>query len=51
VGRTAGCRVWHENSVVKIYDNKGDVIGARKLFSFMVKQGSCMKKSDWIMHD
>jgi hypothetical protein len=51
VGRTIGCRVWHGNSTVKIYDNKGNVIGARKLFSFMVKQGSCTKKSNWIMHD
>jgi hypothetical protein len=51
VGRTAGCGVWHENSSVKIYDYKGDIIGARKLFSFMVKQGSCKKKSNWIMHE
>jgi hypothetical protein len=51
VGRTAGCGVWHENSTVKIYDYKGDAIGVRKLFSFMVKQGTCKKKSDWIMHE
>ncbi|XP_059451331.1 NAC domain-containing protein 19-like [Corylus avellana] len=51
VARTAGCGVWHENSSVKIYDDQGDVIGARKLFSFKVKEGSCMKKSNWIMHE
>jgi hypothetical protein len=37
VGRTADCGVWHENFAVEIYDYKGNVIGARKLFSFMVK--------------
>jgi hypothetical protein len=31
--------------------NKGDVIGARKLFCFKVKDGSTMKRSDWIMHE
>jgi hypothetical protein len=51
VARTAGCGVWHENSTNKIYDNQGDVIGARKLFCFKVKEGSRMKKSDWIMHE
>jgi hypothetical protein len=52
VARTAGCGgVWHENSSDKIYDDQGDVIGARKLFSFMVKEGSCRKKSNWIMHE
>jgi hypothetical protein len=51
VSRTAGCGVWHENSSDKIYDGQGDVIGARKLFSFNVKEGSCMKKSNWIMHE
>ncbi|XP_059432120.1 NAC domain-containing protein 41-like [Corylus avellana] len=52
VARTAGCGgVWHENSSDKIYDAQGDVIGARKLFSFKVKEGSCMKKSNWIMHE
>jgi hypothetical protein len=49
--RTAGCGVWHENSINKIYDSQGNVIGAKKLFSFKMKEGSCMKKSNWIMHE
>ncbi|GLT65501.1 hypothetical protein SLA2020_379310 [Shorea laevis] len=51
VARSAGCGVWHENSSDKIYDYQGDVIGARKLFCFKVKESSCMKKSNWIMHE
>jgi hypothetical protein len=51
VARTAGCGVWHENFSDKIYDNQGGVIGARKLFCFRVKEGSCMKKTKWIMHE
>jgi hypothetical protein len=51
VARTAGCGVWHENSSVKIYDNRGDIIGARKLFNFNVKEGSTTKNSSWIMHE
>ncbi|XP_062173458.1 NAC domain-containing protein 41-like [Alnus glutinosa] len=38
VARTAGSGVWHENSSHHIYDEEGDVIGARKLFCF--KKGS-----------
>jgi hypothetical protein len=44
VGRTADCGVWHENSAVKIYDYKGNVIGARKLFSFMVNK-ACARRN------
>jgi hypothetical protein len=51
VARTAGCGVWHENCTVKIYDNRGDIIGARKLFNFNVKEGSTTKNSNWIMHE
>jgi len=51
VARTAGSGVWHENSSHNIYDEEGDVIGARKLFCFKVKDGSTMKRSDWIMHE
>ncbi|XP_062173416.1 NAC domain-containing protein 41-like [Alnus glutinosa] len=51
VSRTAGCGVWHENCTVKIYDNRGDIIGARKLFNFNVKEGSTTKNSNWIMHE
>jgi len=51
VARTAGSGVWHENSSHHIYDEEGDVIGARKLFCFKVKDGSTMKRSDWIMHE
>ncbi|XP_059436802.1 NAC domain-containing protein 41-like [Corylus avellana] len=47
VARTAGCGVWHENSVDKIYDCQGDVIGVRKLFCFKVKK----QKSNWLMHE
>ncbi|XP_062175571.1 NAC domain-containing protein JA2-like [Alnus glutinosa] len=51
VARTAGSGVWHENSSHHIYDEEGDVIGARKLFCFKVKDGSTMKRSEWIMHE
>ena len=51
VGRTASYGVWNESSTDKIYDYKGDVIGARKLFCFKVKQGSCITKSNKIMHE
>ncbi|XP_062173472.1 NAC domain-containing protein 41-like [Alnus glutinosa] len=51
VSRTAGCGVWHEHCTVKIYDNRGDIIGARKLFNFNVKEGSTTKNSNWIMHE
>ncbi|XP_062173465.1 NAC domain-containing protein JA2-like [Alnus glutinosa] len=51
VARTAGSGVWHENSSHHIYDEEGDVIGARKLFCFKVKDGSSMKRSDWVMHE
>ncbi|XP_062173478.1 NAC domain-containing protein 41-like [Alnus glutinosa] len=51
VARTTGCGVWHENCTVKIYDNRGDIIGARKLFNFNVKEGSTTKNSNWIMHE
>jgi hypothetical protein len=51
VARTAGSGVWHENSSHHIYDEEGDVIGARKLFCFKVKDGSSMKRSNWVMHE
>jgi hypothetical protein len=51
VARTAGCGVWHENSSANIYGYQGDVIGAKKLFNFKVKEGSTMKKSNLIMHE
>jgi hypothetical protein len=51
VARTAGCGVWHENSSANIYGYQGDVIGARKLFYFKVKEGSTTKKSNLIMHE
>lgn len=43
--------MWHENSSDNVYDNQGNVIGAKKLFCFKVKEGSSMMKSDWIMHE
>jgi hypothetical protein len=51
VGQTTGCGIWNKSSTDKIYDYKGDVIGARKLFYFKVKQGSCITKSNKIMHE
>jgi hypothetical protein len=51
MARTAGCGVWHENSSGNIYYNQGDVISARKLFYFNVKEGSFTKKSNWIMYE
>ena len=51
VGRTASCGVWNESSTDKIYDYKGDVIGARKLLCFKVKHGLCTTKSNKIMHE
>ena len=47
VGRT----VWNESCTDKIYDYKGNVIGARKLFCFKVKQESWTMKSNKIMHE
>jgi hypothetical protein len=49
VGQTTGCWVWNESSTDKIYDYKGDIIGARKFFCLKVKQGSCTTKSNKIM--
>jgi hypothetical protein len=37
VGQTTGCGVWNESSTNKIYDYKGDIIGARKFFLFQCK--------------
>jgi hypothetical protein len=51
VARTAGSGVWHENASHHIYDEEGEVIGSRKLFCFKVKDGSTMKRSDWVMHE
>jgi hypothetical protein len=51
VARTAGSGVWHENASHDIYDEEGDVIGSKKLFCFKVKDGSTMKRSDWVMHE
>jgi hypothetical protein len=51
VGRTAGIGVWNKSSTTKIYDYKGDVIGARKLFCFKLKQGFFTTKSNKIMHE
>ena len=51
VGRTTGCEVWNESCIDKIYDYKGDVIRARNMLCFNVKQGLFTPKSDQIMHE
>ncbi|XP_062173473.1 NAC domain-containing protein 41-like [Alnus glutinosa] len=35
----------------KIFDNKGNIIGAKKLFNFNVIAGLTTKNSNWIMHE
>jgi hypothetical protein len=51
VARTPSCGVWHENPSYNIYDIHCDVVGARKLLCFNVKEGLSTKKSNWIMHE